>query len=36
MPLIMIFISYILIIFPFNFISKDAQNIIEQLLELEM
>ncbi|REG74761.1 hypothetical protein C8N25_1652 [Algoriphagus antarcticus] len=36
MPLVMIIISYILIIVPFNYISKDAEIIIEQLLELEM
>ena len=35
MPLVMILISYILIIVPFNFISKDAEITIEQLLELE-
>ncbi|MBN3584568.1 hypothetical protein JYB64_19410 [Algoriphagus aestuarii] len=35
MPLIMILISYILIIVPFNLISKDAETIIEKLLELE-
>ena len=34
-PLVIIFVSYILIIIPFNFISKDAEVIIEQLLELE-
>lgn len=36
MPLVMIFISYIIIIIPFNLISKDVENIIEQLLEVEM
>lgn len=35
MPLVLIFVSYFLIIIPFNFISKDAESIIVKLLEVE-
>lgn len=36
MPIVMLLVSYIIIIVPFNFISKDAEIVIRKLLELEI
>ncbi|WP_026948165.1 hypothetical protein [Algoriphagus marincola] len=36
MPMVMIIMSYIIIIIPFNLVSKDAENKLKSLLEAEI